>query len=160
MKFTLVRGEPARIAEYCAVFDDSKLHDAYFAEPGVLEAWLGKAIDAGTLYVAMSSQDEAIGAIIMEMDGMCGLPYIHLLGVKKAFRGMGIGHDLLRIFIGIAEDYGAPNMFIMTSHFNVRAKQLYQSMGFVPQCLLPDVMHKGVSEWLFMRPSSKRGNNW
>ena len=160
MNFNLVKGDAARIAEYCEIFYDSKLYDAYFSEPGVLENWLRNAINEGTLYIAMSSKDEPIGAMIMEMAGMCGLPYLHLLGVKKNFRGMGIGSGLIKIFIGVAEASGAPNMFIMTSHFNVRAKKLYQSMGFVPQCLLKDVMHKGISEWLFMRASTTRGNNW
>lgn len=160
MNFNLVKGDPARVAEYCEIFYDSKLYDAYFSEPGVLENWLSGAISDGTLYVAMSSKDEPIGAMIIAMAGMCGLPYLHLLGVKKNHRGMGIGTDLVKIFIGIAEASGAPNMFIMTSHFNVRAKKLYQSLGFVPQCQLKDVMHKGVHEWLFMRASTQRGSNW
>lgn len=160
MNFTLVRGEAARVSEYCEIFLDSKLYDAYFSEPGVLEGWLTRAIGEGTLYIAMSSQGEPIGAMIMEMTGMCGLPYLHLLGVKKKWRGMGVGTGLIKIFIGVVEATDAPNMFIMTSHFNVRAKRLYQSLGFVPQCLLKDVTHKGVSEWLFMRPSSTRGEHW
>ena len=160
MNFNLVKGDAARVAEYCEIFYESKLYDAYFSEPGVLENWLRNAISEGTLYIAMSSKDEPIGAMIMEMNGMCGLPYLHLLGVKKNFRGMGIGSGLIKIFIGVAEASGAPNMFIMTSHFNIRAKKLYQSMGFVPQCLLKDVMHKGINEWLFMRASTTRGNNW
>lgn len=160
MNFNLVKGDPARISEYCEIFYDSKLYDAYFSEPGALEKWLNDALDTGELYIAMSSQDEPIGAIIMEMKGMTGLPYIHLLGVKKNYRGMGIGSDLIKIFIGIAEASGAPNMFIMTSHFNVRAKKLYQSMGFEPQCLLKSVLRRGIDEWLFMRASTTRGNNW
>lgn len=157
MNFTLVKGDPNRISDYCEVFYDSKLYDAYFSEEGVLAQWLAKAIAAGGLYVAMSSHDEAIGVMYMTMDGMAGLPYLNLLGVKKNYRGMGIGSDLIRVFIGTVEAQGYPNMFIMTSQFNVRAKNLYQSMGFQPQCLLHDVMHKGVSEWLFMRPASNRG---
>lgn len=157
MNFKLVKGIPERIPDYCKVFFDSKLYDAYFSEEGVLPALLGKAIASGCLYVAMSSQDEPVGVMYMTMDGMAGLPYLNLLGVRKKYRGMGIGSELLRIFIGTAEAQGYPNMFIMTSKFNVRAKNLYQSMGFRPQCLLPDVMHKGVSEWLFMRPASNRG---
>ena len=36
MNFNLVKGDPSRIPEYCEVFYDSKLSDAYFAEEGVL----------------------------------------------------------------------------------------------------------------------------
>ena len=157
MNFDLVKGVQERIPEYCQVFYDSKLYDAYFSDESVLVDLLSRGIERGALYVAMSSHDEPIAVMYMTEDGMAGLPYVNLLGVKKKYRGMGIGTDLLRIFIGVMESKGYPNMFIMTSKFNVRAKNLYQSMGFVPQCLLTDVMHKGVSEWLFMRPNAKRG---
>ena len=83
------------------------------------------------------------------------LPYLNLLGVKKKYRGQGIGTDLVKIFIGVMEEKNYPNMFIMTSQFNTGAKRLYQSLGFQPKCLLHDVIRKGVSEWLFMRPNRK-----
>jgi ribosomal protein S18 acetylase RimI-like enzyme len=92
----------------------------------------------------------------MQMDGMCGLPYLALLGVKKMYRGMGIGKKFLAMFIGVAEEYGAPNMFIMTSTFNVRAKQLYESVGFRKVGVLPSFSVKGVDEILFIRPNSKQ----
>lgn len=155
MNFTLVKGDMAHLDEYRAIFFDSKLYDAYFAEDDRLEKSLRHGIETGSLYIAMSSSGEPIAAMHMTMDGMADLPYVHLLGVKKNYRGMGIGRDLLRIFIGTAEAQGAPNMFILTSHFNVRAKKLYQSMGFKPYCLLPDLLKKGVSEWLMMRPAKK-----
>ena len=71
------------------------------------------------------------------------------------YRGQGIGTDLVKIFIGVMEEKNYPNMFIMTSQFNTGAKRLYQSLGFQPKCLLHDVIRKGVSEWLFMRPNRK-----
>lgn len=154
MNFTLVKGDMGRIDEYCAVFHDSKLYDTYFSQDDRLEKYLRRGIETGNLHIAMSS-GEPIAAIYMTMDGMADLPCVHLLGVKKNYRGMGIGRDLLRIFIGVAEAQGVPNMFILTSHFNVRAKKLYQSMGFKSYCLLTDLLKKGVSEWLMMRPAKK-----
>ena len=112
-------------------------------------------MNKGELYVAMSSKNEPVGVMHMTRDGLAGLPYLSLLGVKKRYRGMGIGTALVKIFIGVMEAGEAPNMFIMTSKFNVRAKKLYQSLGFEPQCLLHDVMRRGVSEWLFMRPNRR-----
>lgn len=91
----------------------------------------------------------------MTRNGLAGLPYLNLLGVKKKYRGQGIGTDLVKIFIGVMEEKNYPNMFIMTSQFNTGAKRLYQSLGFQPKCLLHDVIRKGVSEWLFMRPNRK-----
>ncbi|MGN8897300.1 GNAT family N-acetyltransferase [Flavonifractor sp. HCP28S3_F3] len=155
MDFTLVKGDPSRLEEYCQVFYDSKLYDAYFADSDRLPTVLTDAMNKGELYVAMSSKNEPVGVMHMTRDGLAGLPYLSLLGVKKRYRGMGIGTALVKIFIGVMEAGEAPNMFIMTSKFNVRAKKLYQSLGFEPQCLLHDVMRRGVSEWLFMRPNRR-----
>ena len=155
MDFTLVKGDPGRLEEYCQVFYDSKLYDAYFAGSDRLPAVLTDAMNKGELYVAMSAKGEPVGVMHMTADGLAGLPYLSLLGVKKGYRGMGIGTALVKIFIGVMEAGTAPNMFIMTSKFNVRAKKLYQSLGFEPQCLLHDVMRRGVSEWLFMRPNRR-----
>lgn len=155
MDFTLVKGDPSRLEEYCQVFYDSKLYDAYFADSDRLPTVLTDAMNKGELYIAMSSKNEPVGVMHMTRDGLAGLPYLSLLGVKKNYRGMGIGTALVKIFIGVMEAGEAPNMFIMTSKFNVRAKKLYQSLGFEPQCLLHDVMRRGVSEWLFMRPNRR-----
>lgn len=155
MDFTLVKGDPSRLEEYCQVFYDSKLYDAYFADSDRLPTVLMDAMNKGELYVAMSSKNEPVGVMHMTRDGLAGLPYLSLLGVKKRYRGMGIGTALVKIFVGVMEAGEAPNMFIMTSKFNVRAKKLYQSLGFEPQCLLHDVMRRGVSEWLFMRPNRR-----
>ena len=97
----------------------------------------------------------AVGAMYVTRNGLAGLPYLNLLGVKKKYRGQGIGTDLVKIFIGVMEEKNYPNMFIMTSQFNTGAKRLYQFLGFQPKCLLHDVIRKGVSEWLFMRPNRK-----
>ena len=154
MEFTLKKGEAARISEYIEVFQNSKLYDAYFAGGDMLEQLLEESISADALYIAVDKADQPIGVMYMTMGGMCGLPYLHLLGVRADCRGKGVGRSLVQIFINVAEELGYPNMFIMTSKFNRQAKQLYESMGFQPQCLLRDLMKKGVSEWLMMRPNS------
>lgn len=155
MEFTLVKGQMDRIAEYRDLFLDSKLYDAYFSEGEVLTNILKQGIAGGSLYIAMNAEDKPMGVMYMTMDGCAGLPYLHLLGVGKAYRGMGIGRELVKIFISVAEELGYPHMFIMVSKFNIGAKRLYKSLGFQPQCLLPDLIRKGVSEWLLMRPAAR-----
>ena len=156
MEFTLVKGDLNRIGEYRDLFLDSKLYDAYFSEGTVLEDVLKQGVAEGNLYVAVNERSEAMGVMYMSMSGCAGLPYIHLLGVGKAYRGQGLGQAMVKIFIHVAEELGYPNMFIMVSKFNHRAKKLYESLGFQPQCLLRDLMRKGVSEWLLMRPADKK----
>lgn len=155
MEFKLVKGVPERLEDYREVFYNSRLYDTYFADSDRLNDQLRKAMADGDLYVAMSPEDEAVGVMYMTRDGMAGLPYLNLLSVKKKYRGKGIGTDLVKIFIGVMEREQYPSMYIMTSQFNTGAKRLYQSLGFQPKCLLHDVIRKGVSEWLFMRPNRK-----
>lgn len=156
MEFALVKGKADRIQEYKQVFFDAPLYDAYFKDNAVLEKVLKQAIQAGALYVAVNEMGKAIGVMHMTMDGLGGLPYIHLLGVKNEYRGRGIGRALIQIFINVAETLCYSNMFIMTSDFNLPAQRLYMSMGFRPMCLLPDLFVQGVSEYLLMRKASNR----
>lgn len=156
MEFKLVKGEFSKVEEYSALFWDSKLYDAYFTEGTVLADVLKQGISEGNLYVAVNECGEAMGVMYMSMSGSFGLPYIHLLGVGREYRGKGLGGSLVKIFIDVAEELGYPNMFILVSKFNSRAKKLYESLGFQPQCLLRDLMKKGASEWLLMRPSKRQ----
>ena len=45
MDFTLVKGDPSRLEEYCQVFYDSKLYDAYFADSDRLPTVLTDAMN-------------------------------------------------------------------------------------------------------------------
>ena len=155
MEFQLVKGKAEHIPQYREVFYDSKLYDVYFSDSDRLTVVLTEAINRGDLYIAVTPEGEAVGVMYMTKDGMCGLPDLNLLGVKAAYRGKGIGSSLVKIFIGVMEEQGYPNLFIMTSKFNTGAKRLYQSLGFQPKCLMPSFMRKGVDEWLFIRPNRK-----
>lgn len=118
MKFTLVKGVPERLEEYREVFYGSKLYDAYFAEGDSLNENLLRAMADGDLYVARAPGTRPWASMYMTRNGLAGLPYLNLLGVKKKYRGQGIGTDLVKIFIGVMEEKNYPNMFIMTSQFN------------------------------------------
>ena len=53
----------------------------------------------------------------IEPDGFFGaFPYLALLGVKKAFRGMGIGHTLVETFIGVSRSLGYRKCSLLVSH--------------------------------------------
>ncbi len=145
----IVKADEARLADCRAVFLDSSLYDHYFSEEGRLEAQLAKAISRGELWMAITAQDEVVGCMWIELDGFFGaFPYLALLGVKKSFRDMGIGHVLLNTFIGVSRELGYRKCSLLVSHFNPRAKYLYQSLGFqkvgyVPDCILPGI-HENI----------------
>ncbi len=92
MKFTLVKGVPERLEEYREVFYGSKLYDAYFAEGDSLNENLLRAMADGDLYVAMSPGTWPWASMSMTRNGLAGLPYLNLLGVKKEVPGPGHRH--------------------------------------------------------------------
>jgi len=159
MNVTIEKANEAQLAEMYSVFDDSALYDHYFkTHPESLSFMLDGATKNGNTLIARSSKGEIVGVMVVLMDGFAELPYLALLGVKKGYRGMGIGKKFLSVFICLAENSGAPNMFIMTSTFNVRAKQLYESVGFKKMGIIPNYLIQGIDEIMFVRPNSKIKN--
>lgn len=152
MNVNIVKADPGRLAECHAVFLDSALYDHYFVEEGRLDRHLSTATERGELWMAVTAQNEVVGVMAMELDGFFGaFPYLALLGVKKNFRGMGVGHVLLRTFEGVARGLGYRKASMLVSHFNPRAKALYQSMGYRKVGYVPDAILSGIHENIMVK---------
>ena len=149
MNVRIVRADESRLAECHEVFVDSALYDHYFVEEGRLDRHLSTALERGELWIALDTRDQVVGAMVIELNGFFGaFPYLALLGVRKDCRGMGIGHVLLGTFEGVARKLGYRKCSMLVSHFNPRARALYQSlgyrkMGYVPDCILPGI-HENI----------------
>ena len=149
MNVRITRADESRLRACHEVFLDRPLYDHYFTQEGRLDSLLADGIARRELWVALTTQDEVAGCMWIEPDGFFGaFPYLALLGVKKSFRGMGIGHTLVETFIGVSRSLGYRKCSLLVSHFNPRAKNLYQSLGFkkvgyVPDCILPGI-HENI----------------
>lgn len=149
MNVNITRADESRLDECRQVFEDSPLYERYFAEPGRLETQLAIAVERGELWIALSSSGEVVGAMWIELHGFFGaFPYLSLLGVKKRFRGMGVGRTLLSTFAGVSKRLGYRKCSLLVGDFNVRARNLYQSMGYkrvghVTDCILPG-LHESI----------------
>ena len=107
MYVTIERASMERFPEIREVFLDSALYDRYFSGDNRLYEILTAAIGKGDLWLAVSARGEVAGAMQMDLTGFFGaFPYLALLGVKKAYRGMGVGHTLLRVYEGVAREKG------------------------------------------------------
>lgn len=149
---TIQRAAAERLPEIREVFLDSALYDHYFTREGRLEGILADAVDKGELWLALDSHNEVVGAMQVELHGFFGaFPYLALLGVKKRFRGMGVGHTLLRVFEGVARGLGFRKASMLVSHFNPRAKALYQSMGYRKVGYVPDAILPGNHENIMVK---------
>lgn len=152
MNVTIVKADASRLAECREVFLDSPLYDHYFSRDDRLDTALSTAVKKGELWLAIASQDEVVGCMCIELTGFFGaFPYLGLLGVKKNCRGMGVGHVLLGTYEGVARALGYRKVSLMVSHFNPRAKALYQSLGYKKSGYVPDAILPGVHENIMVK---------
>jgi [ribosomal protein S18]-alanine N-acetyltransferase len=100
------------------------------------------------VYVARSG-DALVGFAILCMTGAL-VGYVQSVCVQPAWRGRGIGSQLMRF----AEDRilrESPNVFLCVSSFNTEARRLYQRLGYEPVGELRDYIVTGHSELLLRK---------
>jgi ribosomal-protein-alanine N-acetyltransferase len=87
------------------------------------------------------------GAIIIHPRGLASSPYIKSVVVESDHRGHGIGAALLEF----TENYfreTSKHLFLCVSSFNIRAKKLYEKLGYEQVGEFRDYIIKGESELL------------
>lgn len=92
---------------------------------------------------------DVVGFVIVEMRGTF-VGYIRSIAVREDWRGHGLGSHL----IGFAEARilrEHPNVFLLVSSFNPRAKALYERLGYQVVGELSDYVVRGHSEWLLRK---------
>ncbi|HPD88918.1 MAG TPA: GNAT family N-acetyltransferase [Oscillospiraceae bacterium] len=147
----IVQGVPERYEEYTHIFDGSKLQIHYGEE---LNNWIRAGLEEGHIFIAEDRNDEAVGLMWMQMESVyAGMPYLNLLGVRKDYRGKGVGRKLIEFFIAVYEKLGFERAFIAVNDFNPRARALYVRLGFQKMMQYPDAMDPSNSVYLLMRKS-------
>jgi ribosomal protein S18 acetylase RimI-like enzyme len=100
------------------------------------------------VYVGVEG-DRIVGFVILNMHGSV-VGYVHAIVVDPELRGSGIGTQLLtyaeeRIF------REQPNVFLCVSSFNLRARALYERLGYRLVGEIPDYLVRGASEFLMRK---------
>jgi ribosomal protein S18 acetylase RimI-like enzyme len=105
------------------------------------------------VYVAATvDAPEVLGFVIIELRGTF-IGYIRSVAIREDWRGRGLGSRL----IGFAETRilrDHPNVFLLVSSFNPRAKALYERLGYEVVGELRDYVLRGHSEWLLRKSIS------
>lgn len=144
-------GEPEKLEEYREVFLDSLLFERYFSDDDRLRDSLRHALENRELLVAKSGA-ETVGVMEVRFTGFFGaFPYLALLGVKKGWRGMGVGRQMIAFFEEAARQLGYARTSIMASGFNPRARNLYQSLGYKRIGGLANAFKEGIDENIYVK---------
>ncbi len=138
---------------------DRVLFDAFSVQMAGCDPWRTLDMDAAAcragfegpckeVFVAWWNGEPAGLAILQVCGSFNG--YIQILFVGEAFRGQGLGKQLLnfceqRIF------GHSPNVFICVSEFNSRALRFYEAAGYTVIGTLKDFIKKGFDELLLRK---------
>jgi len=132
---------------------NSKLGQVYFPAEESAHATLTEGITKGEVFVAVNEGEggECLGFVWFILEGAFhGFPYLHIIAVKEAYRGMGIGEKLLHFF----EETVFTNhskVFLVVADFNPEARRLYERLGYRQVGAIPGLYREGVTEYLMMK---------
>lgn len=151
MFVTFEIGKLENLEQYKEVFFDSALFHHYFQDDDRLTDSLREALQKKELF-AVYHKEEIVGAMEIRFKGFFGaFPYLALLGVKKGWRGQGVGKKMLGFFEEAARQLGHSRTSLMVSGFNVRAKNLYQSLGYRKIGMLENAFKEGIDENIMVK---------
>lgn len=99
-------------------------------------------------YLAREGGDIA-GLVVITMYGTFR-GYIQSLFVAPAFRGRGLGEELMRFAEGRIFAR-SPNVFLCVSSFNKGARKFYRRLGYAQAGVIKDFFEKGSDEILMRK---------
>lgn len=138
--------------------NDVELLSAAFAAS---QPWLTLCVTAKGLKNYLLSEDDSLYRYAVHVDNnLAGViclrhpwlrgSYIELLGLIEAYRGRGIGTQLLKWAETEARHQGN-NLWLVTSAFNQQAIQFYQRHGFKQVGIIEGLVHPDYNEILFRK---------
>jgi ribosomal-protein-alanine N-acetyltransferase len=95
--------------------------------------------DVNTIFLVADEDEEIIG--LVQGRTYAGVFHLGFLGVRKKYRGRGIGEGLLNRFIDEARNRGSRKVWLHTSPRLLPAIKLYVKRGFVPEGFLRKHFH-------------------
>ncbi|MFN2286378.1 MAG: GNAT family N-acetyltransferase [Anaerolineae bacterium] len=157
----IIRAQPRHLGDCKAALLNSKLGQVYFPSEEKALATLTEGISKGEIFVAVDEDEdrrgECLGFIWFVLKGAFhSFPYLHIIAVKEAFRGRGIGRKLLHFFEETVFT-DSSKVFLVVADFNPEARRLYERLGYLQVGAIPGLYKDGVTEYLMMKtnPSSK-----
>lgn len=93
---------------------------------------------------------ELAGGIGLRLNWLRG-PYVQFLAILPPFQGHGSGSALLAWVEAQVHAGGERNLWIAASEINIRARRLYERLGFREVARLDDLVSEGRAEILYRK---------
>lgn len=151
MEIKIVKGNMDYINDCEDALLNSELGKRYFTEKGRAKRSLEEGIENGEIYIAIDDNNNCKGFIWLILNGIFhSFPYIHIIAVKEENRNQGIGKKLLEFAEDICfKDYA--KLFLVVGDFNLRAKKLYEKIGYSEIGDIPNLYRDGITEYLMIK---------
>jgi len=151
MEITITKAHEMYLEDCKDALLNSILGQEYFVTEEKTISALTEGLTKKEIFVAINEGGECLGFIWFVLGGAFhSFPYLHIIAVKKEFRGLGIGKRLLSFFEK-AVFTNHSKAFLVVADFNPNAKRLYKSLGYQQVGVLPDLYKDGVTEYLMMK---------
>jgi len=151
MKVTISQAHKGHLEDCKDTLLYSKLGQEYFVTEEKALAAITEGITKEEIFVAVNEDGECLGFIwFILKSAFHSFPYLHIIAVKEAFRGMGIGKKLISFFEDTVFTENS-KVFLVVADFNPDAKRLYESLGYHQVGVIPNLYKEGVTEHLMMK---------
>jgi len=148
-KMTIELGKIEALDRIVDIIKNSPLGDVYFMNKDLCKI-ISDAISKEEVHVLLET-DIVLGFIWSNKEGTFGkYPYLHMLIIDQNYRNKGYGSSLIAYFENVLyKEYD--QVYLMVGGFNIRAKNLYERLGYKEVGILPGFYSEDVNEFLLMK---------
>jgi ribosomal protein S18 acetylase RimI-like enzyme len=148
---TIVKGKIEHIDDFKASLADSLIGERYLVQDEKRNGFFKDGIEKEEIYVALDENEEFLGFMRIEKNfAFSNSPLLRLIAVKPQYRSKGIGRELLSFYEDLGFKYGN-KLFLFVSELNIRARKLYESLGYEKVGAIPGLYVEGVIEYLMLK---------
>lgn len=148
MELSLRKGSPSDIEQCVEALVGSELGKHYFEKRDSAIHAVEEGLESGNFYIAVMDGRFAGFLFYLPKGAFHSYPYLHLLVVKEAFRGIGVGSFLLEAWEKMVEQ---KILFLCVSYFNSEAKRFYVAHGYCQVGEIQGLYRDGIAECLMMK---------